>query len=272
MSVIIVLFFCISPTDLGLKTVKECKSFEDAVCGVLEGNYCTDSYEGGCRAAKKHTTCKPGHFIRQPGLTGYEIDGRCCPMCTPGYHVIEHCTASDMTLCRPCPESTFTDKPHGRRICNPCTTCNHGLGLKTVKECKPSSDTACGVLEGNYCIDPYEGECRAAQKHTTCKPGHFIKHPGTDSKDTVCESCPENSYSNGSSTSCTPHTDCESEGRPTVKTGDSVSDSVCGEKNLMPIVAGTTVGVILMVFLVQIGLRLYQLKFCQRETPPVCLV
>ncbi|KPP56967.1 hypothetical protein Z043_125365, partial [Scleropages formosus] len=59
------------------------------------------------------------------GWAEYEIDGRCCPMCTPGYHVIEHCTASDMTLCRPCPESTFTDKPHGRRICNPCTTCNH---------------------------------------------------------------------------------------------------------------------------------------------------
>uniref|UniRef100_A0A8C9TL27 TNFR-Cys domain-containing protein n=1 Tax=Scleropages formosus TaxID=113540 RepID=A0A8C9TL27_SCLFO len=206
------------------------------------------------------------------GWAEYEIDGRCCPMCTPGYHVIEHCTASDMTLCRPCPESTFTDKPHGRRICNPCTTCNHGLGLKTVKECKPFSDAVCGVLEGNYCTDPYKGGCRAAQKHTTCKPGHFIKHPGTDSKDTVCESCPENSYSNGSSTSCTPHTDCESEGRPTVKTGDSVSDSVCGEKNLMPIVAGTTAGVILMVFLVQIGLRLYQLKCCQRETPPVCPV
>uniref|UniRef100_A0A8C9W195 TNFR-Cys domain-containing protein n=1 Tax=Scleropages formosus TaxID=113540 RepID=A0A8C9W195_SCLFO len=106
-----------------------------------------------------------------------------------------------------------------------------GLGLKTVKECKPSSDAVCGALEGNYCIDPYEGGCRAAKEHTTCKPGHFIKHPGTDSTDTVCEICPERSFSNGSSISCTPHTDCESKGLPTIKPGDSVSDSQCGNKS-----------------------------------------
>uniref|UniRef100_A0A8C9W383 TNFR-Cys domain-containing protein n=1 Tax=Scleropages formosus TaxID=113540 RepID=A0A8C9W383_SCLFO len=139
--------------------------------------------------------------------TEYEIDGKCCPMCPPGTKVSRHCTMYTSTLCVPCTGSTFTDKPNRHRICNTCTTCNQALGLKTVKECTASSDAVCGALEGNYCIDPYEGGCRAAQKHTTCKPGHFIKHPGTDSTDTVCENCPENSFSNGSSTSCTPHTE-----------------------------------------------------------------
>uniref|UniRef100_A0A8C9T4H9 TNFR-Cys domain-containing protein n=1 Tax=Scleropages formosus TaxID=113540 RepID=A0A8C9T4H9_SCLFO len=161
----------------------------------------------------------------------YKIGPECCPMCAPGFHVYKHCTEQTSTSCVPCTGSTFTDKPNGVTKCGPCTLCDHGLGLKTVKECKPSSDAVCGALEGNYCIDPYEGGCRAAKEHTTCKPGHFIKHPGTDSTDTVCEICPERSFSNGSSISCTPHTDCESKGLPTIKPGDSVSDSQCGNKS-----------------------------------------
>uniref|UniRef100_A0A8C9SHC6 TNFR-Cys domain-containing protein n=1 Tax=Scleropages formosus TaxID=113540 RepID=A0A8C9SHC6_SCLFO len=99
----------------------------------------------------------------------------------------------------PCIGPTFTDKPNGLIHCFPCTVCDKGE--ISLKKCTATSDTVCGALEGNYCIDPYEGGCRAAQKHTTCKPGHFIKHPGTDSTDAVCEKCPENSYSVESSTS-----------------------------------------------------------------------
>uniref|UniRef100_A0A8C9UWU8 TNFR-Cys domain-containing protein n=1 Tax=Scleropages formosus TaxID=113540 RepID=A0A8C9UWU8_SCLFO len=170
------------------------------------------------------------------GWAQYEIDGTCCTMCTPGYFVYTHCTRTDITVCVQCPNSTFTDKPHGRRICNPCTACNDDSGLKTVKECKPSSDAVCGVLEGNYCIDPYEGGCRAAKKHTTCKPGHFIKHPGTHSNDTVCENCPGNSFSDGTSTFCIPHTNCKAKRLSTVKAGDSVSDAECGERSRIPLI------------------------------------
>uniref|UniRef100_A0A8C9W1H6 TNFR-Cys domain-containing protein n=1 Tax=Scleropages formosus TaxID=113540 RepID=A0A8C9W1H6_SCLFO len=111
------------------------------------------------------------------GRAQYEINGRCCTKCKPGK---SHCNKSAIFFC-----ISPTD---------------------LVKECKPSADTVCGALEGNYCIDPYEGGCRAAQKHTTCKPGHFIKHPGTEYNDTVCENCTGNYFSNGSSLSCTPHT------------------------------------------------------------------
>ncbi|KAL4593197.1 tumor necrosis factor receptor superfamily member 5-like isoform X1 [Arapaima gigas] len=85
------------------------------------------------------------------------------------------------------------------------SVCDQGLGVKMAKECTASSDTVCGVLEGNYCVDPYEGGCRAAEKHTTCKPGQFIKRPGSETIDTFCENCPENSYSNGSLKFCKTH-------------------------------------------------------------------
>ncbi|XP_029105609.1 tumor necrosis factor receptor superfamily member 14-like isoform X3 [Scleropages formosus] len=198
----------------------------------------------------------------------YEIDGRCCPMCTPGYYVRNDCTSTDITICRPCTVSTFTDEPNGRRNCSACVVCEQDLGLKTVKECKPFEDTVCGVLEGNYCTDSYEGGCRAAQKHTTCKPGDFIKHPGTEYNDTVCENCLEDSYSNGSSTSCLPHTDCESQGLYTLKPGDSVSDSQCGEISRVPLIAGIIVGIILLLLLVG-GVTLYKSGFCHKENSSI---
>uniref|UniRef100_A0A8C9QY97 TNFR-Cys domain-containing protein n=1 Tax=Scleropages formosus TaxID=113540 RepID=A0A8C9QY97_SCLFO len=202
------------------------------------------------------------------GWAEYATDGRCCTMCTPGYFAAEDCSSTSITICRPCPVSTFTDKPHGLHTCNPCVVCNQDLGLKTVKECKPFEDTVCGVLEGNYCTDSYEGGCRAAQKHTTCKPGDFIKHPGTDTNDTVCEKCPENSYSSGSSTSCLPHTDCESQGLYTLKPGDSVSDSQCGEISRVPLIAGIIVGIILLLLLVG-GVTLYKSGFCHKENSSI---
>ncbi|XP_018587973.1 tumor necrosis factor receptor superfamily member 14-like isoform X2 [Scleropages formosus] len=175
----------------------------------------------------------------------YEINGQCCPMCFPGTRVYRDCTAQTSTSCAPCTGPTYTDKPNGLTQCTSCTVCDQGFGLKTVKECLTTSNTVCGVLEGNYCTDFSEGECKKAEKHTTCKPGQFIRHPGTDSTDTVCEDCPENSYSNGSSSSCTSHTDCESKGLLTMKPGDSVSDSECGEKKrkylIFPVIFGVAV-------------------------------
>ncbi|KAL4601502.1 tumor necrosis factor receptor superfamily member 5-like isoform X1, partial [Arapaima gigas] len=180
------------------------------------------------------------------GPAEYKIGGECCPVCTPGYRVYGHCTAYTSTTCIPCTGSTFMDKPNGLTTCKPCTVCDPGLGLKTVKECTASSDTVCGVLEGSYCVDPYEGGCRAAEKHTTCKPGQFIKHSGKKYSDTVCENCAENSYSNGSSRSCTPHTDCESKGLLMVKPGNSVSDSECRINSQIFLSLGIIVAIILL--------------------------
>uniref|UniRef100_A0A3B3TBE6 TNFR-Cys domain-containing protein n=1 Tax=Paramormyrops kingsleyae TaxID=1676925 RepID=A0A3B3TBE6_9TELE len=110
----------------------------------------------------------------------------------PGSYVYRHCTAWTSTSCAPCIDFTFNDQ---------------GLGVKTVRACTPSSDTVCGVLEGHYCINPYKGGCSKAHKHTACKPGQFIKQPGTEYTDTVCEDCSDHSYSDGSFTSCKPHTE-----------------------------------------------------------------
>ncbi|MFT7819483.1 tumor necrosis factor receptor superfamily member 5-like isoform X1 [Arapaima gigas] len=189
----------------------------------------------------------------------YEINGECCPMCSPGTQVYRHCTEFTSTSCVPCIGSTFINKPNGLITCFPCTVCDQGLGVKTVKECTASSDTVCGVLEGNYCVDPYEGGCRAAEKHTTCKPGQLIKRPGSETIDTVCENCPENSYSNGSSKFCKTHTDCEAKGLSTIRTGSSVFDTECGKNSHLIYITGVIL-VIILILIAAICMWMYKKK------------
>ncbi|KAI1892575.1 hypothetical protein AGOR_G00134990 [Albula goreensis] len=136
----------------------------------------------------------------------YDINGQCCPMCAPGTHVHKHCT--DSTMCDP------------------------GLGLITEKECNFNSDTVCGVLDQHFCTEPDKKGCRLAQRHTTCQPGQFVKQNGTKFTDTICEDCPNHSFSDGLSTTCKPHTDCQSLGLSELKAGSPSSDSECEEKAL----------------------------------------
>ncbi|CAB1330240.1 unnamed protein product, partial [Coregonus sp. 'balchen'] len=106
----------------------------------------------------------------------YKIGDRYCRMCRPGYRVNSHCTKSTITSCVPCIDSTFLDEPSEKTTCNNCTTCDPGLGLKVKQPCRPSSDTVCWTLEGFYCLDPTKDGCRAAQRHSSCKPGQYISH------------------------------------------------------------------------------------------------
>uniref|UniRef100_A0AAR2IH57 TNFR-Cys domain-containing protein n=1 Tax=Pygocentrus nattereri TaxID=42514 RepID=A0AAR2IH57_PYGNA len=75
--------------------------------------------------------------------TEYEIDGQCCPMCTPGYRVYKHCTVETSTTCVSCHDSTFIDAPNGLIDCFSCTVCDSGQGLRVKIPCTQSSDTVC---------------------------------------------------------------------------------------------------------------------------------
>ena len=99
-----------------------------------------------------------------------------------GNRVHKHCTEFTSTSCVPCTDSTFLDEPSGLMACIPCTNnCDPGFGLMVKQPCTPSSDTVCGTLEGFYCLDPTKDGCRAAQRHSSCKPGQYISHTGWSS-------------------------------------------------------------------------------------------
>ncbi|MBN3306750.1 TNR14 factor, partial [Amia calva] len=127
-------------------------------------------------------------------------------MCPPGSRVHRHCTALSSTSCIPCVDETYTDQPHGLEKCHPCSVCDAGLSLETLRRCTSSSDTVCTCMKGHYCEEPNQGGCKMCEKHSTCNPGQFIKQKGSYRTDTVCEGCPANTFSDGF-ISCQNHTE-----------------------------------------------------------------
>lgn len=176
----------------------------------------------------------------------YDIDGQCCPMCAPGNCVAWHCTDDTSTTCVPCPEFTYIDEPSGFTKCFTCTVCDANRGIRVNKACTRSSDTVCGPLERFYCIDRIKHSCRSAVQHSECSPGQYIKQAGTGSTDTVCADCTDDTYSNGSFSSCLPHTKCDAMGLTETNPGTQSSDSECGN----PQTASTAIALSVIVTLI----------------------
>uniref|UniRef100_A0A8D3EF19 TNFR-Cys domain-containing protein n=1 Tax=Scophthalmus maximus TaxID=52904 RepID=A0A8D3EF19_SCOMX len=147
--------------------------------------------------------------------TEYPIGDECCPLCPPGCRVKMDCTEFWSTSCVPCVNGTFMDVPTGRRQCFPCTSCGSGSGLKNSL-CTTTSDTVCEPLEGFYSL-----------RHKRCEPGQYIIHKALT--DTECSDCSDGTFSNGTSTSCQPHTQCESLDLQLIKPGTVSTDAECGK-------------------------------------------
>ncbi|XP_035237175.1 tumor necrosis factor receptor superfamily member 14-like isoform X13 [Anguilla anguilla] len=184
------------------------------------------------------------------GSAEYEINGECCPMCTPGTRVYKHCTEYTSTSCVPCIQKSFIAVPNGLPHCLSCTVCEPDLGLKTERECTPTSDTVCGPLDHHYCTKTDNKGCSFAQKHTICRPGQFILHNGTTSTNTKCGYCPDKTFSNESfSAYCKPHRDCQTLGLQEIKAGTNTSDSECGPRNIPVYIVIVLVLLVLAVIL-----------------------
>ncbi|XP_044068365.1 uncharacterized protein LOC122883565 isoform X3 [Siniperca chuatsi] len=160
----------------------------------------------------------------------YLIGNKCCPMCPAGSRVKTDCTEFRSTSCLPCVERTFMNQPTGLKQCFPCTNCDAGSGLKTKTSCTTTSDAVCEPLEGFYCVDSAEDGCAAAQKHTSCRPGQYIRQKGTALRDTECSDCSGGTFSDGTFTSCRPHTQCGSINLQ-LRAGTASADAECGEQS-----------------------------------------
>ncbi|XP_041953666.1 tumor necrosis factor receptor superfamily member 14-like [Alosa sapidissima] len=188
------------------------------------------------------------------GGAEYLIGQDCCPMCRPGYYVRKHCTDFTSTTCVSCPSSSYTDEPNGLVWCRSCTVCESSKGLRVKRACSSTSNTLCDPLEGHYCTDPIKDGCRGAVEHTTCSPGQYIKQPGTSSSDSVCSDCVGDSYSDGSFTSCRPHTQCELLGLDVIRYGSASYDTDCAErKNTVAIVVSVVAVIVLICGVMEQG-------------------
>ncbi|XP_030601778.1 tumor necrosis factor receptor superfamily member 14-like [Archocentrus centrarchus] len=167
-------------------------------------------------------TCHPAEYL---------IGSECCPRCPAGSRVKTHCNEYRSTSCLPCMDGTYTDKPNGLEQCTSCTSCDSGSGLKVKRSCTVVSDTVCEPLQGFYCISPERDGCETAQRHSSCGPGQYISKPGTASTDTECSDCRAGTFSDGTSPSCQPHTQCEDLNLQEITAGTSAADAQCGPRS-----------------------------------------
>lgn len=191
-----------------------------------------------------------GGYALTCGPSEYLLETFCCPKCPQGKRVKTHCTLTRSTSCTGCLEGTFMDEDTGREECFPCTNCGQDSKLKDKIRCTTTSNSVCEPLEGAYCVDFRDGGCARAQTHSSCKPGQHISERGTMNRDTLCSDCRSGTFSNGTLTSCLPHTDCRSLDRKQVKPGSLVADAVCAGQGFNNPNKGIIVGLLVVVLLV----------------------
>ncbi|XP_065817052.1 tumor necrosis factor receptor superfamily member 14-like isoform X2 [Labrus bergylta] len=184
--------------------------------------------------------------------TEYVFGDACCLRCPIGTRVKTDCEEDKSTSCQPCTEGTFMNKMNGLKKCLSCRECGAGSALKMKTSCTIRSDTVCEPLEGFYCSEFTGYDCFEAKKHRRCEPGEYISQRGTSSTDTVCSTCSDGTFSDGTFTSCQNHKQCESEGLELLRAGTETEDAQCGDipSDWTGLIVGVVVvvGVMFLVF------------------------
>uniref|UniRef100_H3BI17 TNFR-Cys domain-containing protein n=1 Tax=Latimeria chalumnae TaxID=7897 RepID=H3BI17_LATCH len=184
--------------ELGLSVDQECTYTKNTQCSCQKGYHCIDSQKG-CKKMIYHPSCALGEY--------WSKNGNCCPLCPPGSRVYRHCTPESTTTCIPCTNGTYLAHPNKLLKCLRCDICDPDMGLSIDQECTYTKNTQCSCKKGYYCVGLRGNGCGACRKHTICKPGEKVKVEGSDRGDTVCERCPDGTFSETEmSQTCSPWT------------------------------------------------------------------
>ncbi|KAG7453491.1 hypothetical protein JOB18_021067 [Solea senegalensis] len=248
-------------------SVRKAASLLLCVISVCRGrSRCIPSYyQAGTECCPK---CSPGEYVRadcadesstkcnpcEDGTFNDVFSGfkRClnCISCAPDkdlFVVMEEVCAVQLYLFAHTPHTNLCTFSHVIDSFNDyLCVLSTASGLKTVSPCTRTRDALCEPLEGFYCIKSKGLYCDAAEKHRQCKPGQYIRDNGTALTDTVCTDCSAGTFSDGTFTTCRPHTQCEN----LLREGTALADAECGEGvSSINVTVVIVVVVLLVVFL-----------------------
>ncbi|XP_033987625.1 tumor necrosis factor receptor superfamily member 5 isoform X1 [Trematomus bernacchii] len=188
-------------------------------------------------------------------LTQYANEiGDCCKMCGPGYRMSSPSPCQD-PRCEECRENEYQDKYTKNTACRRQPYCDPNINFQVIDHESKKERTTCLCQEGFHCSS---AECITCVPHTTCTPGDGALSRGDHTQDTVCQKCPEGTFSNDSSWDgpCKQWTECESEDH-IQQSGTGVTDNICEANRKHPIVIGVVVAFVLLAAL---GVALYIYK------------
>ncbi|XP_053718727.1 tumor necrosis factor receptor superfamily member 6B-like [Synchiropus splendidus] len=147
-----------------------------------------------------------------------------CDFCPPGTFMVSSCTTTQATRCSPCPAGSFVDFWNIQMSCLPCETCD--WTQYQTAECRANSNRQCQCQPGHYQLENMD----TCLPHSTCPPGEGVLHQGTLVADTVCQPCPNGTFSNHNSAQqeCLTHQLCESlVGFKSLLPGTTWHNSIC---------------------------------------------
>ncbi|XP_060055895.1 tumor necrosis factor receptor superfamily member 14 isoform X2 [Erinaceus europaeus] len=178
----------------------------------------------------------------------YPVGGECCPKCSPGYRVKEHCGEFTGTVCAPCAPRTYTSHLNGLSECLKCQECEPAMGLVTRQKCSSTENAVCGCKQGHFCSIKDEDNCVKCQLHMACSPGQRMQQRGTEWEDTVCVGCSFGTFSpNGSLEECQPWTECIGTFQWKSKPGTNSTDVTCSSWGLLLFTLGGMFVLIIIV-------------------------
>ncbi|XP_053190809.1 tumor necrosis factor receptor superfamily member 6B-like [Scomber japonicus] len=121
----------------------------------------------------------------------------------------------------PCPTGSFTALWNHIGKCLRCSVCD--FNQVATSACTADSDVQCECRQGYYNIDDM------CMRHSQCPVGEGVLANGTATEDTVCQTCPDGTYSDIASNqqSCMQHQNCEAAGLKLVLKGCIWHNSVC---------------------------------------------
>lgn len=146
--------------------------------------------------ANKDTRCLSGQYTKS---------GECCRQCQPGEGVVKECGVTQ-TVCAPCIDSeTFSENLSHTEKCQKCTQCMGLLRMETP--CTDANDAICVCNYGFYMSDLTQ----LCVPCTKCPKGQGMLGSCEKNRDTVCEECPLDTYSDQESfrEPCMPCSTCE---------------------------------------------------------------
>lgn len=146
-----------------------------------------------------------------------------CDRCPPGTYLRARCTPTQKSDCAPCPAGSFTELWNYIGKCLRCSVCGQNQRVKTA--CNASSDCQCECQQGYY----YKEKNDMCLPHSKCPPGQEVLNLGTADEDTVCQVCPNGTFSDTFSPqkNCTEHKCCEAAGLQLLLKGSTWHDGVC---------------------------------------------
>ncbi|KAK5924187.1 hypothetical protein CgunFtcFv8_001084 [Champsocephalus gunnari] len=184
-------------------------------------------------------------------LTQYaDVNGDCCKMCGPGTRMSSSSLCQD-PQCVECQDNQYQDKHTKNTKCDRQRYCDPNKNFQITDHKNKKERSTCLCQEGFHCSS---AQCITCVPHTTCVPGEGALFRGNHTQDTVCQKCPEGTFSNGSSWAgpCKQWTECES-GDHIQQSGTDVSDNICEGNRNHHILIGV---IVLLVLLAALGVVL----------------